>query len=185
MQTLALSRLVRGVALLSLMSVTPAAAQDPYRQTVVVTAATRPVDLGSTDRAIAIITREEIAALPVSSVADVLRLLSSVDVRARGTRGVQTDFSLRGASFGQTLVLVDGQRLNDAQSGHHNGDIPVPLESVDRIEVLYGAGSSLFGADALGGTINIITRRESAVPRLEVHGGTFASGGAAATVGFG
>jgi iron complex outermembrane receptor protein len=184
MQTLDLSRLVRAAALLSLIGVTPAAAQDPYRQTVVVTAATLPVDLGSTDRAISIITREDIAALPVSSVADVLRLLSSADVRARGTRGVQTDFSLRGASFGQTLVLVDGQRLNDAQSGHHNGDVPVPLEAVDRIEVLYGPGSSLFGADALGGTINIITRRESVTPRVEAHGGTFASAGGAASVGF-
>ena len=52
------------------------------------------------------------------------------------------------------LVLVDGVRLNDAQSGHHNGDIPVPLDAVERIEVLYGPGSSLFGADAFGGTIN-------------------------------
>ena len=56
-------------------------------------------------------------------VADVLRLASSIDVRARGERGVQTDFALRGATFGQMLMLVDGVRLNDAQSGHHNGDI--------------------------------------------------------------
>ena len=68
-------------------------------------------------------------------------------------------FAMRGASFGQMLVLVDGVRLNDAQSGHHNGDIPVPLDDVERIEVLHGPGSSLFGADAFGGTINVITRR--------------------------
>ena len=58
------------------------------------------------------------------------------------------------------LMLVDGVRLNDSQSGHHN-DIPVPLDQVERIEVLYGPGSSLFGADAVGGTINVVTRRES------------------------
>jgi iron complex outermembrane receptor protein len=183
MQTLDFSRLVRAVAAVLVIGVLPAAAQDPYRQTVVVTAATTPVDLGSTDRAIAIITRDEIAALPVSSVADVLRLLSSVDVRARGIRGVQTDFSVRGASFAQALVLVDGQRLNDAQSSHHNGDVPVPLDAVERIEVLYGPGSSLFGADAFGGTINIITRKEAAAARVEAYGGTFASGGAAASAG--
>ena len=73
----------------------------------------------------------------------------------------QTDFALRGATFGQMLMLVDGVRLNDAQSGHHNGDIPVPLDQVERIEILYGPGSSLFGADAVGGTVNIVTRRES------------------------
>ena len=59
------------------------------------------------------------------------------------------------------LVLVDGVRLNDAQSGHHNGDIPVPLDAVERIEILHGPGSSLFGADAFGGTVNVITRRDA------------------------
>jgi iron complex outermembrane receptor protein len=108
-----------------------------------------------------VITRQQIEALPVHSVADVLRLASSIDVRARGERGVQTDFALRGATFGQMLMLVDGVRLNDAQSGHHNGDIPVPLDLVERIEILYGPGSSLFGADAVGGTVNIVTRRDS------------------------
>src|SRR6185436_14184725 len=100
------------------------------------------------------------ADLPVRSVADVLRLAASVDVRARGGAGVQSDFAVRGASFGQMLVLVDGVRLNDAQSGHHNGDIPVTVEDIERIEILHGPGSSLFGADAFGGTVNVITRRE-------------------------
>ena len=93
------------------------------------------------------------------SIADVLRLTAAVDVRARGERGVQTDFAVRGANFGQMLVLVDGVRLNDAQSGHHNGDIPVPLDAMERIEILHGAGSSIFGADAFGGTVNVITRK--------------------------
>ena len=122
------------------------------------TAAAVPVEMGSVTRTLTVMTREEIARLPVHSIADVLRLVSSVDVRARGERGVQTDFAIRGANFGQMLVLVDGVRLNDAQSGHHNGDIPVPLDAVERIEILHGPGSSLFGADAFGGTINVITR---------------------------
>jgi outer membrane cobalamin receptor len=151
----------------------PASAQDAFRQTVVVTAAATPVELGSVTRTLTIITRGEIAGLPVHSVADVLRLAASVDVRARGIRGVQTDFAVRGASFGQMLVLVDGVRLNDAQSGHHNGDIPVPLEAVERIEILYGPGSSLFGADAFGGTVNVITRR-AAEPSLLLQGGASA-----------
>jgi iron complex outermembrane receptor protein len=153
------------------VSCTPLHAQD-FRQTVVVTAAARPVELGSVTRTLTVISRQQIEALPVHSIADVLRLASSIDVRARGVRGTQTDFALRGATFGQMLMLVDGVRLNDAQSGHHNGDIPVPLDLVERIEVLYGPGSSLFGADAVGGTINIVTRRESS-ESVALEGGSF------------
>jgi len=151
----------------------PAAAQGPYRQDVVVTAAATPVELGTVTRTLTVITRDQIARLPVHSIADVLRLTGSVDVRARGERGVQTDFAIRGANFGQTLVLVDGVRLNDAQSGHHNGDIPVPLDAVERIEVLHGPGSSLFGADAFGGTINVITRRDVAPASGVIQAGSF------------
>jgi outer membrane cobalamin receptor len=146
-----------------------ASAQDPVHETVVVTAAATPIPLGSVTRTLTVITREEIAQLPVHTVADVLRLASSVDVRARGARGVQTDFAVRGAHFGQMLMLVDGVRLNDPQSGHHNGDVPVPLEAIERIEILHGPGSSLFGADAFGGTINVITRRDAAPASLTVQ----------------
>lgn len=158
---------------LCLLAAAPAAAQGPYRQEVVVTAAATPVELGTVTRTLSVITRDEIARLPVQSIADVLRLSGLVDVRARGERGVQTDFAIRGAHFGQVLVLVDGVRLNDAQSGHHNGDIPVPLDAVERIEVLHGPGSSLFGADAFGGTINVITRREAAPASAVMQGGSF------------
>jgi len=153
-----------------LLAAAPARAQETYRQTVVVTAATAPVELGSITRTMTIITRDQIAALPAHTIADVLRLASSVDVRARGVMGIQTDFAIRGANFGQMLVLVDGVRLNDAQSGHHNGDIPVPLDAVERIEILQGPGSAIFGADAFGGTVNVITRR-TAPASFQVRGG--------------
>ena len=107
---------------------------------------------------------------------------AAIAAMARGERGMQTDFSVRGAGFGQALVLVDGVRLNDAQSGHHNGDIPVPLDAIERIEVLHGAGSSLYGADAFGGTINIITRRTTpASASIEVGSWSLVSGRAQAS----
>jgi iron complex outermembrane receptor protein len=154
------------------LATSPVAAQT-FRQDVVVTAAATPVELGTVTRTLTIITREQIARLPVHSIADVLRLTASVDVRARGERGVQTDFAVRGANFGQMLVLVDGVRLNDAQSGHHNGDIPVPLDAIERIEILHGPGSSLFGADAFGGTVNVITRRDASPASGLVETGSF------------
>ena len=158
-------RVACGVIGLILACALRAAAQQPIQETVVVTATVSPESLGSIGRALVLITREDFDRLPVSSVPDLLRLVSSVDVRARGPRGVQSDFSIRGAAFGQTLVLVNGTRLNDAQSGHHNGDIPVSLVDVDRVEVLLGSGASIHGADAFGGAINVITRR--AGPRFQ------------------
>jgi iron complex outermembrane receptor protein len=157
----------------TLAAASSSGAQTPYRQTVVVTAAAVPIELGSATRTLTVITREQIAQMPATSIADVLRLASSVDVRARGTSGTQVDFAVRGAGFGQMLVLVDGVRMNDAQSGHHNGDIPVPLGIVERIEIMYGAGSSLFGADAFGGTINVITRRSMESPTVSIRGASF------------
>jgi outer membrane cobalamin receptor len=157
-----------GVAgLLSLTAAEAAARQaavPSVHETVVVTGTVAPEPLGNIGRAMTVLTPEDLAGLPLTSLADALRLLASVDVRERGPRGVQSDFSLRGAGFGQALVLVDGTRLNDAQSGHHNGDIPVAFDDIERIEVLHGAGASLHGADAVGGTINVITRRRA--PRL-------------------
>ena len=176
---------VLALAATVLLSLWPAAAgaQETLQQTVVVTAAATPVTLGSVTRTVTVLTRETIAQLPVRSVADLLRLAASVDVRARGERGVQADFSVRGAGFGQALVLVDGVRLNDAQSGHHNGDIPVPLEAVERIEILHGVGASLFGADAFAGTINVITRR-AAPASAAVEAGSFGLAGGRAQGSF-
>ena len=136
----------------------PLAAQTAVQETVVVTATATPQSLANVGRTLALVTREDVAQLPISSVSDMLRLVPSVELRARGPGGVQSDFAIRGAQFGQALVMVNGIRINDTQSGHHNGDIPVALDDVERVEVLLGGGSSLHGADAFGGAINIITR---------------------------
>jgi iron complex outermembrane receptor protein len=140
-----------------------AAAQTPRPVTVdvVVTATASPVPASTIGRTVTTITRDDLDRLGLSSVIDALRFVPGVDVRARGGRDVQTDFSLRGATFGQALVLLDGMRLNDSQSGHHNGEIPAPVVAIDRIEVVSGPASAVHGADALGGTIQVITRTGS------------------------
>jgi outer membrane cobalamin receptor len=151
----------------------PAAAQPlpTVGERVVVTGTAAPATAGAVGRTLAVVTAEDLGRLPVASVSDALRLLPGVWVRQRGPFGSQTDISIRGASFGQTLVLVDGVRINDPQTGHHSGDLPVALEDIDRIELLAGAGSSLHGADAVGGVINIITRREASGPSARVAAG--------------
>jgi len=162
----------RWVVLMTLAAAASASAQQPVQETVVVTGAAVPLSLGNSGRSVTLITREQIDSLPVTGVADLLRSIGSADIRARGPFDAQADLSIRGASFGGALVLVDGVRLNDLQSGHHNSDIPLPLGAIERVEVLLGAGSSLYGADALGGTINVIPRKD-ATPHLNVAGGSF------------
>ena len=128
----------------------------PRKETVVVTGTFQPVQLNDLDRALSELPVRDVQQL-FGSFTDVLRLEPSIDLRERAPGGVQTDVSIRGSSFGQTLIMINGLRVNDAQSGHHNFDIPVPLASVDRIEVLRGSGSTFYGSDAVGGAVNFIT----------------------------
>ncbi len=92
-----------------------------------------------------------------ASAEDLLRLDPSVTLEERGPGGIQADLSIRGTTFEQTLVLVDGMRLNDPETGHLNMDLSLPLEAVSRIDVLHGSGSTFFGSDAIGGAVNLIT----------------------------
>jgi len=165
----------------------PAAAteHDAVRETVVVVGSVSPEAYGSLGRTLVILTREDLARLPLTNPIDALRLVPSVEVRERGPRGVQADFAIRGAAFGQSLVLVNGARLNDAQSGHHNGDIPVSLLDVERIEVLLGGGASVHGADAVGGAINIITKRAGPRFNADIAAGQHDLVEAAASVSLG
>ncbi len=126
------------------------------RDTVVVTGTFEPMSLEEIDRAVRVLPVRS-QSLVLNTLADLLKLDPSLDLAERAPDGVQSDLSIRGAGFNKTLVLLNGMRLNDPQSGHHNMDIPVPLESVDRVEVMRGSGSTLYGADAVGGVINIIT----------------------------
>jgi vitamin B12 transporter len=81
--------------------------------------------------------------LTFSTVEDELRTDASTFIEQRGAGGAQADISIRGSSFEQTLVLLNGLRINDAQTSHHNLDLPVPMEALHEIEVLHGAGSTL------------------------------------------
>jgi iron complex outermembrane receptor protein len=124
--------------------------------TVVVTGSYEPLSLDEVDRSVVSLPARE-QALLLNGITDLLQLDPSLDLRQRAPGGVQADLSIRGSTFGQTLVLLNGLRLNDPQSGHHDMDIPVPLEAVTRVETLRGSGSSLYGSDAVGGVVNIIT----------------------------
>lgn len=109
-------------------------------------------------RTINIITKEQIAAVPVVSVAELLHYVSGIDIRQRGVHGVQADVSVRGGTFDQVLILINGIKLFDPQTGHHSLNLPVDISNIERIEVLKGPGARIYGQNAFAGAINIITK---------------------------
>jgi vitamin B12 transporter len=108
-------------------------------------------------RVVAVISHEEIESAPVQSLNDLFEFLPHIDIRQRGILGVQADLSIRGGSFDQGLVLLNGIPVNDPQTGHHNLNLPVDISNIKRIEILQGPGSRVYGANAFSGAINIIT----------------------------
>lgn len=148
------------------------AAPPVVTETVVVTASVAPEAPDKVARTVHVLTGRDLDLMGVRSIIDALRLVPDVDPHARGPMDVQTDFSIRGSTFGQNLILVDGVRLNDTQSGHHDGEIPMAALGIDRLEVVSGGDSAVYGADALGGAINVISRTDAHADAL-FEGGQF------------
>ena len=133
-------------------------------------------------RSIALVDRKTIQQTPVISVADMLHYVGGVDVRTRGANGVQADIGIRGGTFDQTLVLVNGIKISDPQTGHHSLNLPVDLGNIERIEVLKGPGARTFGQNAFSGAVNIITAKpKSSYLKVDVQGGDFALWGVKAS----
>jgi outer membrane cobalamin receptor len=130
--------------------------------------------LPAATRAVEVITAEQLRAAPVRSVPDALAWALGVDLMPRSP--AQADVALRGSSFEQVLVMVDGVRMSDSQTGHFDLDLAVPLEQVERIEILRGAASALYGADAMGGVVNVVTRSRGPALRARAEAGSFGTG---------
>lgn len=142
----------------------------------VVTATRSPLAISRAGSAISVITAEEIAKESPKSPADVLRRVPGVTVVETGGPGGTTTVRIRGAEAGQTLVLIDGIRVNDPASGSGEFDFSnLSAVDIERIEVLRGPQSALYGSDAMGGVINIITRKGKGAPRVTVgvEGGSY------------
>jgi outer membrane cobalamin receptor len=128
----------------------------PVSQTVVVVGSPEPVAIGESPRSVFAIDTEK-HPLAFETAEQYLSNDPSTFIEQRGGGGAQADISIRGSSFQQTLVLLNGLRIDDAQTSHHNLDLPVPLEAMSGIDILHGAGSTLYGSDALGGVVDFLT----------------------------
>lgn len=131
---------------------------ESIQDTIEVSSGRIPLKVSESGRSITVITAEQIQAMPSTSIDDLLQLLPGIEVQSRNAFGAQGDITMRGSTFTQVLLLVDGMRLNDPLTSHFNSNIPVAMAEIDRIEVIRGAASSMYGADAVGGVINIITK---------------------------
>ena len=136
------------------------------------------IPFSEASRDIDIFEKSEISKLPAHSLPEVLSYVPGVDIRQRGPAGVQADIGIRGGSFEETLVLVNGIKLTDPQTGHHSLNVPIALDNLQRIEVLKGPGARLFGQNAFAGAINFVTRvPESTEINFGGYGGSFGSYG--------
>jgi iron complex outermembrane receptor protein len=150
----------------------PSVAQGSPQQvdTVHVVARTDPTVVSAT-RSFEVLTRTDLARHASRSLAEVLGLALGVDAQPRSP--AQADLALRGSTFNQVVVLVDGVRVSDVQSGHYALDLAVPLAMIERIEILRGTGSAMYGSDAIGGVVNIVTRTDSSFGELGLRAGSF------------
>ncbi len=172
MIALVMLRTVLAVVLAASIASAQSAPPHPTETLVVLGSAT-PVPLAESPRAVEVL---PVAAqsLTLSVPVDALRADSSVYLEQRGAAGAQADLTLRGGSSAQVLVLLNSFRVNDSQTSHHDLDLPLPLDAVDSIQVLHGAGSTLHGADALSGVVDFLTAAPaSAALRLRAGAGNY------------
>ncbi|WP_288444896.1 TonB-dependent receptor [uncultured Chryseobacterium sp.] len=132
----------------------------------------------SANQNISVITREDIVNSPAKSIDEILQQVPGMDIRRRGANGVQSDIGFRGSSFEQVLLLLNGIRMNDSQTGHNNMNIPVDLDEVEKIEIIKGPAARRFGQNAYAGVINIVTKTTPGKKvKISAEGGDYGSYG--------
>ena len=174
---------VLAVAMLTFASAESVSAQtENHKQTeklveleeVEVTGSRVPLTVAQAARMVTVLDRETIAAAPVQSINDLLKYAVGVDVRQRGGMGVQTDIGIRGGTYDQITILLNGINICDPQTGHNVADFPVDLSEIERIEVLEGPAGRVYGTSSLVGAINIVTRTDGRTGgEVRLEGGSY------------
>ena len=152
-------------------------------EAIAVTGSRAPMTLGTSARIVTVLDSLSVANIPAQTVNDLLKYAVGVDVRQRGVMGMQTDISVRGGTFDQIAILLNGINISDPQTGHNAADFPVGTEDIDHIEILEGPAARVYGTSSLVGAINIITRKaDSNAVKVRFGGGSYMSFDAGASV---
>lgn len=128
-------------------------------QTIDISANRLQIPFQENNHDLKVISRREIEQLPVQSIQEILSYVAGIDIKQRGPRGAQSDISINGGTFEQSLILINGIKFIDPQTGHHNMNIPIPLNSIERIEIIKGSLARKYGINAINGAINIVTKK--------------------------
>jgi len=126
---------------------------------VVVSSPRLNIPFSEDSKSVTVITAKQIADAPVTSLADLLRFQAGIDVLQQGVEGANADIYLRGGTYSQVLLLIDGIRVDDPQTGHHTLNSALPLEVIERIEIVKGPAARIYGQNAFTGAINIVTKK--------------------------
>lgn len=152
--------------------------------TVVITSTRIDIPFKENSRTIHIISSTIIKNSAATNVAELLQQVAGVDIRRRGTAGSQADLYIRGGGFDQTLLLIDGIKMDDSQTGHHTLNAALPLEVIERIEIVKGPAARVFGQNAFTGAINIVTKKKlTNTISTHVETGSFGQFNGSITVG--
>ncbi|MCD9854742.1 TonB-dependent receptor [Epilithonimonas sp. JDS] len=135
---------------------------------------------------VTVITKQQIQNSPATSIDELLQFHSGLDIKRRGSNGVQSDITIRGSSFEQVLILVNGIRMNDSQTGHNTFNLPFDISAVERVEIMKGSSAKLYGQNVYAGVINIVTKSSSEEQvTIKAQGGDFKTYDLSASATFG
>ena len=141
------------------------------------------LELFESSKTVQVVSKEEIINSPANNVAELLQQVAGIDIRRRGTSGMQADLYIRGGGFDQTLLLIDGIKVEDPQTGHHTMNMALPIEVIERIEIIKGAASRIYGQNAFTGAINIITSKVAEdMVSIKLEAGSYEQQNASVTI---
>jgi iron complex outermembrane receptor protein len=135
---------------------------------------------------ITIIDKKLIERSSAGSIAELISLSTGVDIRSRGVNGIQSDAGIRGSSFDQVVILINGIKMSDPQTGHHSMNLPIDISAIEQIEIIKGPSARVYGENSFAGAINIVTKiPESTRLTSGFNAGQFGMMGASGSLSFG